>query len=426
MTDADPYPARADGSPHWAAMDLPDLVAWYDAEVRPRLAAGDGPDVDPDSEHPPYRWTNAEYPGFVKHLQREHGLSPAEFYRRHVGVADEGGYDWGVADETTVDRLSAYVAELREVRGHPPTTWRPVRSRLSKYAAVYADEAVNDRADLLDGLRDEDRRPAEIDAAFTAFTVLDGLLGTPASKRKYVSDVRRWYRWLVDTGWAAYNPVVRMEQRLNLDAPEWDNPALAPADVRALAAAAEPGREALLVVGLAGWGLRPSELAALHRDQLHPGAGEDDRPHVAFADGERKNGPGTVSVLVGRDCLADRLAALAGRGDWNGYAFPSSTAAAGHVTTDTLRRWFAAVADRAGVAVAGERPTPKHARRFWYSLYGEAARAVAERYELAAEAQGSASAAVVVESYLSEDRRRAEIRGEMADRLREVFEPVAP
>lgn len=46
---------------------------------------------------------------------------------------------------------------------------------------------------------------------------------------------------------------------------------------------------------------------------------------------------------------------------------------------------------------------------------------MANRYELVADEQGSESAAVVIENYLSEDARREEIRAEMHKNLAGLF-----
>jgi hypothetical protein len=48
------------------------------------------------------------------------------------------------------------------------------------------------------------------------------------------------------------------------------------------------------------------------------------------------------------------------------------------------------------VTVAGETPTLKMGRRFWYSLYGDAVRQIAERYTPIAEDQGSSGPGVVL------------------------------
>ncbi|WP_435102939.1 tyrosine-type recombinase/integrase [Halarchaeum sp. P4] len=406
----------------YATMDEAACAAFLREEVVPEMHADPECDRRPDAEPPTYRWLNGHYPGFVKHLQREFDASPADFYREHVlDGGEDDDYDWGLPDgeaaERTRNRLEAHLDELR-YRGHPETTIRPYRARLKKYVQLYCDLHG---PDLLDGLRDESRRAEEIDRAFTVCKVLDRTLQTPAARRKYVEDVRRFYRELVDAGYISYNPMRRMETRLGLDVPEWDNPSLSERDVETLWAEADTRRERLLVVGLCGWGLRPSELAALHVRQVVLEPEDDDYPFLDFRDGDRKNGPGTVAMLAGADVLDARLDAMADRDGWTGYVFPSEHAEAGHVHVDTLRRWFADLVARTDVTVRGEAPTPKYGRRFWYSLYGEAVVEVAERFTPVAEAQGSADANVVLENYLSEADRRMHLREVMADSLEGLF-----
>jgi len=68
----------------------------------------------------------------------------------------------------------------------------------------------------------------------------------------------------------------------------------------------ETTREQLLVVAaLAGWGLRASEVAALHVSQFHRDVPGDDVPFITFE--SRKNGPGEVSLLYGMDVLDSRI-----------------------------------------------------------------------------------------------------------------------
>jgi integrase len=280
---------------------------------------------------------------------------------------------------------------------------------------------VNGTADLLVPLLEERERPAEIDRALAVFDVLDEVLGTSASKFKYLEDTRRFYDYLLDAGRAIYNPLDRMERRFGWDRPEWDNPSLNRADVRALYRVAEDLEDRLLVVGLAGWGLRPSELCALRANQINLGRDDSGYPHLEFGEGERKNGPGTVSLLVGVDELTTRIDALAGESGWMEYLFPSPVATSEHIVTDTLRNRFATLAESANVTVAGKTPTPKMGRRFWYSLYGDAVRQIAERYTPIAEDQGSSDPGVVLDNYLSEADRRKHRREAMHDELAGLF-----
>ncbi len=119
--------------------------------------------------------------------------------------------------------------------------------------------------------------------------------------------------------------------------------------------------------------------------------------------------------------LETRLETLADRSDWDGCLFPSSHAASGHITTDTVRNRFAALAERAGVTVDGEPPTPKMGRRFWYTLYGDAVRQLADRYAPITDDRGSTDPGVVLDNYLSEADRRTHRRQAMHDALTTVL-----
>jgi integrase len=397
----------------WTTKDLDDLQAFYWTEVAPVMREDD---LDPEADRPPYTWmTKHGFSGFIKALRRDHDLTPTEFYDQLDVGRDSGDDYWELDHDSTRSILDDYVDELLDRRGHPETTVMPIRSRLKKYTHLYVD--VNETADLLAPLLEERERPAEIDRALAVFDVLDEVLGTPASKFKYLEDTRRFYDYLLDAGRAVYNPLDRMEKRFGWDRPEWDNLALDRADVHALYRAAEDLEDRLLVIGLAGWGLRPSELCALRADQVNFGHEGEEHPHLVFQEGERKNGPGTVSLLVGVDDLTARIDVLADEPNWSEYLFPSPASERGYIVTDTMRKRFAALAESADVTVAGETPTPKMGRRFWYSLYGDAVRQIAERYTPIAEDQGSSDPGVVLDNYLSEAERRKHRREAMHDEL---------
>jgi integrase len=401
----------------WTTKDLDDLEAFYWNKVAPVMREDD---LDPEADRPPYEWMAKQgFSGLIKALRRDHDLTPTQFYDRLDIGRDDGGDYWKLNHNPTRSILDDYVDELLDRRGHPATTVMPIRSRLKKYTHLYVD--VNETADLLAPLLEERERPAEIDRALAVFDVLDEVLGTPASKFKYLEDTRRFYDYLLDSGRAVYNPLDRMEKRFGWDRPEWDNPALDRADVRALYQAAEDLEERLLVVGLAGWGLRPSELCALRADQVNFEHKDEEHPHLVFQEGERKNGPGTVSLLIGVDALTARIDILADEGDWSGYLFPSSVSESGCIVTDTMRNRFAVLAENADVTVTGEPPTPKMGRRFWYSIYGDAVRQIAERYTPIAEDQGSSDPDVILDNYLSEAERRKHRRESMHDELVDLF-----
>ena len=199
---------------------------------------------------------------------------------------------------------------------------------------------------------------------------------------------------------------------------EHDNPALSSGQVRRLYDAVEGPDEELLVLALCGWGLRRNEVASLHVTQL---ALEGDDPHIYFE--ERKNGPGTVALLYGRETLADRIDALGSADrEWSGYLFPSRWAESGHAVGETIQARFQRISERADVQVRGETPTSKMGRRFWYTAYANAQKQLLENLDAIAADQGSSDASVVLKNYLSEAERRQYRREYMRDRLAEAFD----
>ncbi|WP_058997724.1 tyrosine-type recombinase/integrase [Haloarcula sp. CBA1127] len=415
--------SRTTDTPRYSTMSLTECEAFYHDEIKPEMRA-DG--LDPRTETPPYAWLKDRYAGFVGHLSRKLDLSPGEFYEE-IGVPPKDppteepfGF---VEDDATQEALDNYLEELATRQGRAEATVNTRRSVLRKYVRVYQN--VHGEDDLLTGIC-EGSRAEEKDRVADTFDVLrrqEDALNTHASKLKYVQEVRQFYQHQVDFGAADFDPTYRLEKRMGWDSePEWDNPALEADQVRVLHAAAETDEDRLLVIAVCGWGLRPSEAAALRVGQLVLGAGDEEGgPHIEFEEGERKNGPGSVSLLTGLDAVDERLDDLANRDGWNGFLFPSSRSRSGHISTSTIRRRFQSLAEEADVTVDGERPTPKLGRRFWYTTYGDAVRRVAERFADVAEEQGSTDEGVVLDNYLSEAEQRRHRRQEMRDELEGLF-----
>ena len=414
-------------TPRYSTMDLEDCEAFYHDEITPQMRA-EG--LAPEHETPTYSWLESHFPGFVKHLSRRLDLSPGDFYDE-IGVpiapeSAEGPFDF-VDDDDTRTALENYLEELRDRQGRAESTVATRRSALRLYVRIYKD--VHGIDDLLEPLHDDAARADEMDRVADTFDVLrrrEDTLTTHASRRKYVQEVRQFYTHQVTFKGARHNPTDQLERRFGWDStPEWDNQALEADQIRTLYRTADDPVDRLIVIGVCGWGLRPSEVASLRVNQLVLDPPEDDAevgPYIEFGS-ERKNGPGTVALLTGLEDVATRIDTVVEDSDdeWTGYVFPSPSAESGHLSTSTIRRRFKNLAERAGVTVDGEVPTPKMGRRYWYTTYGEAVRRVADRFADVAAEQGSKSAEVVLDNYLSEAEKRRHRREEMRDDLEGLF-----
>ncbi len=418
-------PPDQDTGPSWTLLDLDELVDAYWELVAPAMhEAG----LDPDTERPTHEWLSAHgFRGLIYALREYHDRTFGEFWADDLDLDQhDDSYDWGTTHNPTVGLLEAYL-ESRSERGDlSESSADTLRYRLANYVRAY--HRVNGTDDLLAPVvRDGDVPAYEAtDAAWAAFDALDDDLA-PRTMRRIHEAVDSWYAHLVRRKRAAVNPVAGLEdeyrwsRRTDTAGDARANPALDATHVQALYEAATTLTDRLLIVALCAWGLRSGEVAALHRSQLVLDSPEAEVPYVDFED--RKNGPGQVSILYGQQAATDRLAELDERDQWNGYLFPSDRSAAGHRTRQTILSWFDALADSAGLPaeIDGQKPIPQMGRRFWYDAYSATQETIlAEVGEIAAE-QGSASAEVVLQEYLSPDRRRQLRRQYMRERLAAAF-----
>jgi integrase len=414
---------------NWSRKSLTELEQSYWDRIAP---AREGDGYDSTTDRPSYQWlTDHGFSGLAYALREHHDLTVKQFFTDVVGLgaAEEAPeYDWSIADVETAKWLSKFVeSRMRRVEEGKRTesTVTTKRSRLATYARTY--ESIHGDAPLVDEVRDPTQEADAYDRALTVFREMQLERESEASVVRYHEAVHEWYEFLANRRLATFNPVTGIESKhgLDLSRESREKPALSAAQVGGLAAAANSTEERLLVVALAGVGLRRSEVAALHVSQIRFG----DDPRIVFE--ERKNGPGQVSLLYGEQVIAERIDELAGdvgaedgddTGEWSGYLFPSRASATGHVTGETVNNRFQRLCDRAGVELEGETPTSHACRRFWYRSYQSAMSGLLEMMSEAAADQGAASAEVVVQEYLDEESRREYRQHAMREALAAAFE----
>ncbi len=405
---------------NWSWMSLEELQEFWNLEIEPDLAR-DGLDLD---SRPTYEEiTEAGYSGIAYTLREHHELTLSEFLAT-VGYPrpdTDDAYQWGIDDETTIRELEWYLETNLRREGLAERTIKTKRSRLARFVRTYTD--LYDQGDIVSRVRERSSDVLERDERQRVRAVFDRFdvdLESPESRYKHLLDVRQFYERLVMDRDATFNPASGSphEKKWKTATPEEDDrdpPALEATDVRQLVDACDSVADRLLVIATCAWGLRRGEVAALERQQFEL---EDGDPRIVFGDG-RKNGPGTVTIQYGLETLEHRITDLVERDGWNGYLFPSTAAKSGHITPDTVTARFRRLAERAGVSVRGETPTPQYGRRFWYRTYLEAVQQLSRQVQAVADEQGSADAQVVVDNYLGEEearrRRREFMRAELAD-----------
>ena len=405
----------------WTLLSPDELVDAYWKTIAPAMRA-DG--LDPETDRPTHDWLREhDFRTLVYALREHHNRTFSQFWDHDLDLKEtDSGYDWGIEHKPTIDALESFLDSRRSRGELAASSVQTLRYRLATYARAYA--TVNQTDDLVTSVARDSDTPAyeAVDACWAAFDQLHDELNGGQTKRRIHRVVDNWYAHLVRRKRAGVNPAAGLDEEFNWDTDQSDNPRLAAEDVRALYTTANGDREQLLVVSLCAWGLRSGEVAALHHSQFVLNDPDADVPYIDFA--VRKNGPGQVSLLYGREVLEERLAALVDDDDWNGYLFPSTASQTGHRSRQTILNWFNDLADRAGLPneIDGCKPVPQMGRRFWYDAYSSALDIVLEGIDEIAAEQGSSSPEVVLQNYLSDERLRALRRDHMRERLAAAFE----
>ena len=408
----------------WTSCSLEDFAELYWDRIAPRLEA-EG--IDPTNEKPTHQWfRDHDARSFLAALRRHHDRTFGEFWDDDLGLGDDddNDYAWASADEETIDALERFLDRRKSRYNLATSSVDTLRTRLNLYVRAYRE--ANGTDDLLAPIQRDRETPAyeAVDACYAAFDWLNEGVERSYSART-LQRVRRvvdaWYQYLVGRRIASLNPASGLYDEFKWEVEESPTPALSATHVRKLMRVATTTRERFLVMALAGWGLRASEVATLHVSQFHRDVPEDDVPFIAFED--RKNGPGEVSLLYGLDVLDARIDELATDETWTGYAFPSSQGGTPHVTRDTIRNRFQNLASKADLPerIEGERPSPQLCRRFWYDTYTTVLEGVLEGVEEIAAEQGSSDPQVVMRNYLSDSRSRRVRREFMRERLDAAF-----
>ena len=401
---------------NWSRKSLEELEELYTTEISRALRrAGYDPNIRPSYEE----LQRVGYGGLARALRRDHNTTLQKWCTTELGLRDREStreqFTWNTTDEETIQLFERFLEAHNS--GWEYATYATNRARLNKYATAYTD--ANPHHSIPDALHNPEHKPDDRARVRDAIAVLDSSLAATNSKRQYFSTINAWYEWLHQEGIFAYNPADGIQSEFSWNPGDPQNQPLTSEDVHALYHTAETTSQRLLIIGLAAWGLRRSELAALHQDQLvlHPSDGET--PYIQFQ--TRKNGPSQVNILYGIDVLTTRLEELQADPDWNGYLFPSPTAASGHRIGDTIYDRFQRLAETAGVTVNGEPPKPHMGRRFWYEAYQEVIAELVAALRGVAMDQGSDDVATMARHYHSPEARRRARHNLMAQELEDTF-----
>jgi hypothetical protein len=129
--------------------------------------------------------------------------------------------------------------------------------------------------------------------------------------------------------------------------------------------ACETQVEQLIILSLAGHGIRPSGLAG--NEDMDSYQLDAEIPHIEFSR-ERKNGVGRTPLMVGVEFLREYFQTLSRDPEWDGTLLPSDRAADGSRVENWIRDKVEEIGERVEQTMSdGSKPTPKDFRQFWYT-----------------------------------------------------------
>jgi site-specific recombinase XerD len=378
---------------------------------------GKDPNVAPKSE-----WLNENgFSGLFRGARREFELGPIECLIKVCGFRPRKTNDaLQCADGETESLINQHKISLKR-RGKLSENTVPARiSRIRTLQSMLNKQTIYDsiltpaRLDSGDGFR----------TLLTVFDALDDRLESDQSKLNYAWALRDFYAFCSRRDIIDNNPVYDILDEYGWT-PDYEGETETLDAEQIYRMLLEANKESnsdedlILVITICGWGFRPSDIVRLDiTEHIYV---NDKNPRVEFE--ERKNGPGTVPIMVGDEIFASFAARKREDPDWMGEIFTSpENGKNSSITRDTIRNRFKKIADNAEVELSdGSTPTPKNGRRFWYNLYQKAVTDWMLGAEKSAFAQASSSAETVDQNYLWTRLRNRFFRRKARDEFAKAF-----
>lgn len=352
-------------------------------------------------DYPTTRWlTNNGYSHLRWILSQKHDMRIDEFFILLTSAGGSDGYDYHIDDVATINLTEKYLEDRVECRDWAASTMRTYRARINEFYRRIDKEFETTNILLI---FDDPEDSTDVYEKIKKIVLdLREELVSLQSVHQYLRAIHRFTEWLDRSNRISKDPIEGIEEDFTWS---WDNEseALTGDQIKKLWLAAETIEERLLIVGYCIWGLRTKELPAININQIEFG---ESNAYIKFAEDERKNGAGEVTVTYGLNIVADLIDQLSQRSDWNGYLFPSKDPNRKFKCSKHMREKFKELARRADVTVGGDIATPKHGRAFYFNAYAAAETDLLERADKIADHQGSEDGKIIRDSYLTDEQKR--------------------
>jgi len=363
----------------------------WPAEVREKLLEQG---LDPQ-EKPTHEWLREHgYRQFLRRA-RELGYTPDDFLLEECGF-EPRSKDWPCGDAEVIAQVEDWIEYNDEV-------WERInngsidnaRTHLRKIMEL--SQECNGTANLLKYGRGDEQ--VCVRRAKRLMRKLKKEVPNSGTRSNYVTTFRDFLGDKHDDGIVEYDPITPLVARAEwTHEPEQPEYVPTPSQIRICFEACETLTEQILILSLAGHGMRTSSLTGDDNQDAY--RLDAPIPHREYS-ADRKNGVGVSPLVVGVDLLEEYFDRLAADPEYNGEILPSDDSEDGARSDEWVRKKVSDIADRADVTLAnGEDLKPSHCRQFWYTYYSEAYSEWKEKMDDVAALRGASSGEVVWESYI--------------------------
>ncbi len=361
-------------------------------EVRQELQSqGSHPDHKPTHE-----WLIDN--GFRQFLRRcrELGYTPDEFLLQECGFI-KPPTQWPCSDQETIQWVEEWLDWQERSDGSVSNSIPTVKSHFRTLMRLSTEAlGTSDLLTLGRGNRDVCWRRCQ-----SLFLEINSQLGKN-TRKQYARTLKKWMWEMKEREVVEHNVVGSVLESTKWPRKESNSPTVPTTKlVRAYINACETRCEQLLVISLAGWGLRADDITDSNAAEMP--VLDVHIPHVPFT-GSRKNGPGRVPIAVGLEFITEYIEILSLDPEYSGSLFPSNRSQDGSRCPQWVNDRLKEIGSRTNETLPnGEQPTAKHFRRWWYTRAMTAYREYIANADIVASVQGSSSGRVAANAYFDEE-----------------------
>lgn len=350
---------------HWPH-DLSGLQDIAHEEIMPKWRRSRD---DPTRQRPTHEWLNNNgYSNLRWILEEKCDTNVPTFFSMFLGIEEEENR-WATEDPKTIKFAEEYLnreARFRDWKSSTKSSKRCQLNRVFREYITYSDDSTGEFVALAN---DVTRRTDVYDRFVEVIYKIKQEAKSDESAYQSLRAVQRFYESLDRRSLIEYNPTDGIADEFRWELSSDGSTPLTDEQIALLWEAADTLEDYLLIIGYVIWGVRRKELPSIHRSQFDLDA---DPTTIEFAEGDRKNGSGSVDILFGEKYIHEQFRRLESHSQWQGHLLPKSDNKSQPMRSRTAADQFRKLCSSADVLIDDEPATPNNGRAVWHNINAEA------------------------------------------------------